>query len=187
MACWKKKGQFYGRLIDAQRCPPSLGGSVEEAEKKTVGKVIGDSREGGDHQWNGIGQHPFYKVPVPGKTEFQQIRNEQGQAQDATDEDGEDRVSEIRFCRIDEKQKQVGADLRKYLDALEDGKLDSLVLLPEFCKENGRNAVAKENGCDIDDEPPIAFIAQRGRNDIRKSDHHGQEGQVEPGHGQKGP
>ena len=178
--------QFHGRLIDAQRCPPSLGGSVEEAEKKAVGKIIGDSREGGDHQGNGIGQHPLHKVPVPGEMELKQIRNEKDEAQDAADEDGEDRVSEIRLCRIDEKQEQVGADFRKYFDALEDGELESLVLLPEFRKKDGRYAVAKENGCDIDDETPVAFIAQRGGNNIRESDHHGQEGHVEPRHGQKG-
>ena len=85
---------------------------------------------------------------------------------------------EIRLRGEHEKEQQVGSRLGENLDRFEHGEFDGLVLLPKLGKEDGRDAVAEQDGRHIDNQPPVAFIAQGGRYRPRKRHHAGQEGQI---------
>ena len=109
---------------------------------------------------------------VPGGPQFHHIRDEQHQAQHAAEEDGEDGVGEIRrrahqgaqegMLGVDEEEEEIAQGFREDLHRLEDGELDGLVLLPQFGEEDGRDAVAEQDGGHVDDEGTVSFIAQGG-------------------------
>ena len=88
--------------------------------------------------------------------------------------------------REPEEQQEVGRRFGQDFHRLENGELDSLVLLAEFGKEDGGQAVAEQDAAHIADYAAVTVVSQGGRDVAGEGDQHGEKRQVQAENSRQG-
>ena len=167
-------------MIKAEAGTPSLGIGIKIPEQYSVQKIIHHSWQSRNHQRQRIGKHHLEQFCIQFESQAKDIWNKKEAADYATDENCKDDITEIwsgrnqmkqprciaglccieAIFRKNQEKKEVGGCFRNNLDSFEDCKFQGLVLLTEFCKEDGRYTVQGKDSAYIDDAGGISLIAK---------------------------
>ena len=190
---------------------PLLRIRIEEAEEDTVKEVVDYAGKCSNHKRKRIDQHPAQQLAVKLEVQPDEVRNEEQGADDATEKNRENHITEIR-SRADEmqqphigrresghidsesggpartqrdereEQEYVRASLDKNLQGLEYGELHGSVLLAKFGKKYCRDAVEGKYSTHIHHAAPVAVIAQKMRQRLCENDHQCEEAETHTAH-----